>query len=67
MQKTIVIEDVNFVGLPLEPYFDATHNLYAYYVGEDGRIWTAKEKRFLNPVMTPSGYYRVRLKGASIN
>lgn len=62
MQKTIVIEDVNFVGLPLEPYFDATHDLYAYYVGEDGRIWTAKEKRFLNPVMTPSGYYRVRLK-----
>ncbi len=60
--QTITINNTNYRGLPLEPYCDIEHNLYAYYIGEDGTVWSVKDKKFLNPIMTPSGYYRIRLK-----
>lgn len=58
----MLINDINYIGLPLDPYYDAGKQLFAYYVGEDGSIWSAKEKRLLPAIITPSGYYRVRLK-----
>ncbi len=60
--ETISINGITFHGLPLEPYCNLEYNLFAYYVGEDGSVWSAKERKFLEPIMTPSGYYRIRLK-----
>lgn len=59
---TITINNKILRGLPLEPYCNLEYNLFAYYIGEDGSVLSAKERKFLEPIMTPSGYYRIRLK-----
>lgn len=55
-------DGVRFMGIPLAPYYSAEYGLYAYYAGENGTIWSEKEQKFLEPILTPSGYYRIRLK-----
>ena len=60
--ETITISNKTLRGLPLEPYCNLEYNLFAYYVGENGSVWSAKDRKFLEPIMTPSGYYRIRLK-----